>query len=515
MLNLITLSVPDGGNWLVQIIKWMVTISGSVALGIILFTVALKLVTFPFDYISRASMRKNSLKMEAMRPELEKLQKQYANNKEMYNQKMMALYKKNGYSMMGSCLPMIFTLVIFFVAIRAFTNFGIYQNNQYFYDMTVAYNQVIYDGIEKDNNYVTFDGVNYQVIYKDAEIVKEAFGDNFVLSLTNRQQTNQISSGNIVYTVNNFANVGLRNVLDANGNEIKDESGNNVQEEYVVDYYYTISSDKGYVIYQKHYKYENNEYNFEGGSYFYKVLPGNLDNSGLKDENGKLYSESGKESELAFIKDICQTKSAETFRRENGRFLWVKNIWVKDSPFAHPVLDYEDFVKEQSSNIPQDDYDNLTAKLSAEREAPNGYFILCVLTAGISFLTQFVTTKGQKAMTEFQTVDGQGKSSSKMMMIMMPIMMAVFSFIYTAAFSIYIFISSALGILTTLLINWITTKKYNKETVKVNGSSENEVIRGRVYVEKKPKKEEPKKVKKTKEETKGDFLKGPVNKKKK
>ena len=36
--------------------------------------------------------------MEEMRPELEKLQKQYANNKELYSQKMMALYKKEGYS---------------------------------------------------------------------------------------------------------------------------------------------------------------------------------------------------------------------------------------------------------------------------------------------------------------------------------------------------------------------------------------------------------------------------------
>ena len=95
------------------IVQWIVSICGAVWLGVIVFTLLLKLITLPFDYASRSSMRKNSVKMEQMRPELEKLQKQYADNKDLYNQKMMALYKKNGYSMFGSCLPTILTLVIF------------------------------------------------------------------------------------------------------------------------------------------------------------------------------------------------------------------------------------------------------------------------------------------------------------------------------------------------------------------------------------------------------------------
>ena len=65
-------------------------------------------------------------------------------------------------------------------------------------------------------------------------------------------------------------------------------------------------------------------------------------------------------------------------------------------------------------------------------------FILVILTAGISFLTQIVMTKQQKAQMELQTVDGQGMQTQKIMKWMMPIMMAIFSFMYTAAFSIYI-----------------------------------------------------------------------------
>ena len=151
-MEILNFTAPASGSWLVDIIAWLVKIGGSVALGVILFTVLLKLITLPFDYVSRASMRKNSLKMEEMRPELEKLQRQYADNKQLYNQKMMALYKKNGYSMFGACLPTILTLVIFIVAINAFTDYSKFQNKTYFYNMSNSYNNVVYAGFDIDES---------------------------------------------------------------------------------------------------------------------------------------------------------------------------------------------------------------------------------------------------------------------------------------------------------------------------------------------------------------------------
>ena len=96
--------------------------------------------------------------------------------------------------------------------------------------------------------------------------------------------------------------------------------------------------------------------------------------------------------------------------------------------------------------------------------------------------------KSQKAQLELQTVDGQGAQNQKMMMWMMPIMMAVFSFIYTSAFSIYIIISSLFSIATTFAINAIVDKKYK------NTNSQSQVVRGRIYQA--PKKEETKKKRK-------------------
>ena len=150
-MNIIQFSAPEISG-IAKLIYELINACSSVAIGVILFTLILKLITFPFDYASRASMRKNSLKMEKMRPELEKLQRQYADNKELYNQKMMALYKKNGYSMFGACLPTILTLVIFIVAINAFTDYSKFQNQEYFYNMSKSYNNVVYAGFELPEN---------------------------------------------------------------------------------------------------------------------------------------------------------------------------------------------------------------------------------------------------------------------------------------------------------------------------------------------------------------------------
>jgi membrane protein insertase Oxa1/YidC/SpoIIIJ len=226
-------------------------------------------------------------------------------------------------------------------------------------------------------------------------------------------------------------------------------------------------------------------------------------------------------AEKLFIRDIQQQKAADTFRNENSSFLWVQNIWVTDSPLKHPIeLNWDTFnttheyLKEQPNayNIGQAGYDNLTAKLTKEKNAPNGFFILVILTAGSSLLMQIVMNKSQKAQMELQTVDGQGAQTQKIMTWMMPIMMAVFAFMYTAAFSIYIVLSSALSMLLTYLINLIVDRQYKKEVE----SGGDQKIRGRVYTpkEEEKKKEPEKKEKKNKDDkfahqSGGDFLTGP------
>ena len=85
-------------NWLGHIVRAIIEWVGPVGLGVIVFTLILKLITTPFDVYQRIKMRKQSLIMRNMKDDLEKLQKQYANDKQTYSMKMMELQKKNGYS---------------------------------------------------------------------------------------------------------------------------------------------------------------------------------------------------------------------------------------------------------------------------------------------------------------------------------------------------------------------------------------------------------------------------------
>ncbi|MGN0768728.1 MAG: YidC/Oxa1 family membrane protein insertase, partial [Christensenellales bacterium] len=100
---------------------WVVTwsdnwsIVGAFSVTVIMFTLFLKLLVFPLDIWQKEVMRRNAKKMEKMRPALEKIQKQCGSNRELLMQKQRALYKENKYSMFGSCLPMIVTLVVFFI----------------------------------------------------------------------------------------------------------------------------------------------------------------------------------------------------------------------------------------------------------------------------------------------------------------------------------------------------------------------------------------------------------------
>ena len=140
MTNLLNVyELPSLFPVLGHLLDWLTQSFGNIGIAVIVFTIVIKMALLPLDYWSRAGMKKNQLKLEKMRPQLEKLQKQYANDKMLYNQKMQALYKKEGYSMMGACLPTIVTLVMFMLVYNALNSYLKYNLISAYNDMSVAY----------------------------------------------------------------------------------------------------------------------------------------------------------------------------------------------------------------------------------------------------------------------------------------------------------------------------------------------------------------------------------------
>lgn len=185
---------------------------------------------------------------------------------------------------------------------------------------------------------------------------------------------------------------------------------------------------------------------------------------------------------LSYVKGIGASAAKSWYDNHRANFLWVENVWYPDVSYNHPIpQDYATFQKnfgnvnvtlqdgttEPLQNIfSEQNYNDLTAGLSAEKQQANGYFGLIILSIGLMVLSQFVMMRSQKEANKYQTVDGQGARTQKVMLIMMPLIYAIFAFMYSAAFTIYMLISSLFSLLVTLLSNLVLGRIFNKKEEK-------------------------------------------------
>ncbi len=157
-------------NFLEKFIEILINGVGITGLGIILYCLILKVVVLPLDIWQKISTKNQSVKMESMREQLEKLQVQYANTPEIYQQKMQEVYKANNFNMFSACIPMIATLVILILAFQSLTGFSQYKNLTLYTDMAKSYDTAILAHYEESNPTAHFDenGVEY-IKYEGAD----------------------------------------------------------------------------------------------------------------------------------------------------------------------------------------------------------------------------------------------------------------------------------------------------------------------------------------------------------
>lgn len=92
-----------------------------VVLTILLFTLAIKLLTIFSDIKSR----KSSIQMQAIQPDIERLKKKYGNDPQKLSMEQRKLMRERGVSTLGGCLPILIMmplLFMFFAAFRAWSN---------------------------------------------------------------------------------------------------------------------------------------------------------------------------------------------------------------------------------------------------------------------------------------------------------------------------------------------------------------------------------------------------------
>ena len=135
IMNNLLAAAPVLTNIVGKLILWLNSFIGNFGWTVVIFTLILKTALMPLDIWQKKVTVKNNNAMKKMKPQLDKLQKQYGANREMYGAKQMELYKKEGYSLFGSCLPMVFTLVIFIVIFQGFYASVRYQNETITYEL--------------------------------------------------------------------------------------------------------------------------------------------------------------------------------------------------------------------------------------------------------------------------------------------------------------------------------------------------------------------------------------------
>lgn len=94
--------------WAIQ----KLSIGGNIGVGIILFTIVVKIILLPLNHFQNKSMRKT----QEMQPQLKKIQEKYpgkdAESKRLMQEEQQKLYDENGVNPMAGCLPLLVQMPI-------------------------------------------------------------------------------------------------------------------------------------------------------------------------------------------------------------------------------------------------------------------------------------------------------------------------------------------------------------------------------------------------------------------
>jgi YidC/Oxa1 family membrane protein insertase len=100
---------------LLALLKWLNRGVKNYGIAIILLTVLIKILFYPFTQISMKSMKK----MQLVQPKLKEIQEKYKGDKERLSREMMSLYKQEKINPASGCLPILIQIPIFIALYQA------------------------------------------------------------------------------------------------------------------------------------------------------------------------------------------------------------------------------------------------------------------------------------------------------------------------------------------------------------------------------------------------------------
>jgi len=494
---------------------------------IIVFTIILKLVLSPLDFFQRYKMRKNQAITEKIKPELEKLEKQYKDDKRGYQAAQMQLQKAHGFSHFAACLPMILTLVVFFTFFAGMQNVVRFHEFSEYYQMHNVY-QARFRQLT-DLEYEYFDGDEEFSDYilgwfsREHEWVTRQYGDmseaqTHALAVFNQHDNSFFNVVAGYYTMQEHINFLIGSP----------EAGPHL---FVVAAperlppIFRTGEHSLLAVGANHFSLERlASIQAEGVEYWRRfVVDGVNDNLALRQD-----IPSGFISEFANFNEVMAHFAAfEEFRNlqmsrdmflhiasmaaayrvmtvyaEEIRtdFLWIRSIWLPDTPWARPVSDFDAFRNRVGNaylgDIPpymadgyrmnsyvhrelanERFYNDITRMVRANEDLSrrNGFLILAVLAIILSFGSQFLTRHQQKKSGQVPGGMGAlggaagGGMAMKIMGFMMPALIGVFAVFQSSAFALYMIVNSAMTVIINLICTLIVNKIFSGKDINTVG----------------------------------------------
>lgn len=454
----ITVNMPFAWPWEMLINGGFVFIA-NVAWRIVFLTVCLKLLLSPLDFYQRYKMRKNQIITQRLKPQIEKLEQQYAGNDKVLQNKKMELNRKSGMSMLSSCLPMIVTLVVFIWLWQSLNNVAQYNQFLDYVQMYEVYESVYSESIgESDiDEYATEYRKQYNITFENEYADSGNINADIAAADTEARKEAAIAAETAGEKTENYDSLYKETYIEWFGEIFADYYGRTAN--------VAVSVAAG----------------SEAGRMNATGVVGNYCQTLAQRETYNYYYNQGD-----YAGDGSKADEAYTMQS----FVWIKNVWSADVPWVAPikssVSEFKTAVgtwatdsgksgieKAELSEIVEM-YDIVTAFIhSDERNAVNGFLVLPVLALLLNFATQFITRRQQKKSGQTQMTEGQSGCMMKAMMFALPIMMFFFAIQYCAVFTLYMVTNA----LMSLVVNLVTTM-LSKKMVKGGDGPEKATVGG-------------------------------------
>lgn len=406
LLNAIS---EPGGLW-ATIIRAFEGGVGSYILAVLLLTLIIRVVWAPVDTLNKKFNKKMMRNQAKLQPQLEKLEKQYAKDPQMLKKKQQELYQKANAGLGGGCLFMLIfmalNLTIFGSMFTTMNDFSRYKVHEQYESLKYSYANVL-EMID------SLDGEKLESVVSDYENI----------TVVRENDTISLVKGDEIIASQTFKNDYSVKISE------EETQVSEVKIGQLVNKYITDDEDEETI--------------FLGDKTVGEIKYSDAINTIATNYTNSLY------------KDI---------QAENS-FLWIGNIWVADSPFKQSVLSYDDYKSTVGNdNVAENEsviYNAFMESVKTNYNATNGYFLLALMSIGISFLSIYLSNGIKKKKAQVPEV-----KQNKMMFIIMPLIMGIFALMYNSVFAFYLVVSSAINVLLTPLENLIIDKWEEREMKK-------------------------------------------------